>query len=170
MSETWRAIPGFEGSYEASDLGRIRSIDRLVLCKDGRLFYSRGRVLRQGLMPDGHLNVGLGKKAGTKSVHILVLLAFKGERPSWLESRHLDGDPGNNRLSNLEYSTRSRNTQDRKWHNGSTTQKLTPAAVLDILGNLSVGVSGVYLAKKHGVHSSTIYGIKNRHDHWDCRL
>lgn len=111
--EIWRAIPGIEG-YEASSLGRIRSIDRIVMRgskwgKSGLRKY-RGRVLSFGTRGSPYLRITLGRQRTVQYVHILVALAFHGKMPrNKHQVSHLDGDPRNNRPSNLTYMTRSEN-------------------------------------------------------------
>lgn len=108
MTETWRAIPGYEGHYEASDQGRIRSVKR-----------PDSLVLRGSPHVHGYRNVHLtvlGRRR-TFTVHQLVMLTFVGPRPDGMtDIRHLDGDPGNNRLSNLVYGTRAENIRDAQEH------------------------------------------------------
>jgi hypothetical protein len=111
VTEVWKDIPGYEGRYQVSDLGRVRSLDhRVRLVSQGvettRL--SPGKILRPGPSPTGHLSVSLGK-GNSKGVHTLVLLAFVGPRPEGQESLHLNHTPADNRLVNLRYGTRSEN-------------------------------------------------------------
>ena len=119
MQEVWKAIPGYEGRYEVSDQGRVRSLDRIVECfgpVKGRYLSKRsGRVLRPGPSNFGHLSVVLGKN-NTQFVHKLVLLAFVGPAPNKHECRHLNGDPADNRLENLCWGTRHENIMDSVRH------------------------------------------------------
>ena len=118
MSEEWRAIPGFEGFYEVSDLGRVRSLDRIVRCygpKKGAYV----RALKGGLMrlqnhSGGYLQVALAGKL--QLVQWLVATAFIGPRPEGLIVCHNDGDKKNNRKENVRYDTPAENTQDLKAH------------------------------------------------------
>lgn len=114
--ETWRPIPGYEGSHEASDLGRIRSIDRVVDYGDGRRRRRKGTVLKGTRRHKaGHLYVNLANP-DIQGVHRLVLLAFVGPAPEGMEGCHNDGDATNNRLDNLRWDTRSANNYDRVKH------------------------------------------------------
>ena len=139
--EHWRDLPGYEGVYQVSDQGLVRSLDRTVsqLSPWGVIQQRKlaGRILRPGTQSDGHLIVRLGKCGGCHGVHQLVLGAFVGPCPAGMEVRHLDGNEKNNRLSNLKYDTGSKNKLDRKWHKGTKTTKLTPADVLDIKRRLT---------------------------------
>lgn len=116
----WTSIPGYEGFYEVSNYGDIRSLTRLVPYGRHKNTVYRGRDLKQ-FISGSYLGVKLAKAGMTKTkyVHELVLLAFEGDRPSVegrCEIRHLDGDKTNNRLSNLKYGTVKENFADRKLH------------------------------------------------------
>lgn len=112
-TEEWREIPGYEGFYEISTEGQIRSMDREVMQK-GRwgtsLRKAAGMILKPLALNTGYMQVTLWKQ-GAKckaSVHRLVLLAFVG--PSELPTNHKDGVKANNQLANLEYCTYAENT------------------------------------------------------------
>lgn len=112
--EIWRKIPGWE-NYEASSLGRIRSIDR----KDTIGRRVRGKV--RALTPNekGYLQVQVSKdgKKFSRKVHALVCAAFHGARPDGdIVTRHLDGNQLNNVPTNLAWGTRSENNYDRYAH------------------------------------------------------
>lgn len=114
MIEEWRPISGYRGSYEVSDLGRVRSLDRINA--QGR--FARGRILKTDAVTAGHLQVGLcrdGRKRNAR-VHRLVLLTFVGRPPSGTEGCHRDGDPTNNALTNLYWGTSSKNIHDQVAH------------------------------------------------------
>jgi len=103
--EVWKLVPEYDGKYEVSDQGRVRSFQR----------YPQGIILRPGRMPSGHLSVALGR-GNSQCVHKLVLLAFVGVAPAKHECRHLNGDPADNRLENLCWGTRSENINDAVRH------------------------------------------------------
>lgn len=112
--EEWRAIPGFEGHYEVSNCGRVRSLDRFSVT--GRRLKGRVMKTRSGL--GGHLSLNLCKdgKATSAYVHRLVLTAFVGECPEGMECCHNNGDPTDNRLENLRWDTQQSNVDDRGRH------------------------------------------------------
>lgn len=166
-SEEWRPVPGFEGSYEVSNLGRVRSLDRLVqhaACTRHAAYshIRRGIVLRPGPTKSGHLTVMLGRDGGTRFVHALVLLAFIGPPPPGLETRHLNGNEQDNRLSNLAYGTRGENTKDKKDHKGAVTYKLNTPRIKEIKARLARPYLGIGrdLAQEFGVAQSTISAIR----------
>ena len=108
MTERWLPISGYP-YYEVSDLGRVRNLDRFLLCGNGVVRYHRGRVLtaspasaaaKGGARVGLHLN-GLQKN---KIVARLVLEAFVGPCPPGMEAYH-KGDPGDDGLVNLEWRT-----------------------------------------------------------------
>lgn len=116
--EEWRPVVGHSG-YEVSNLGNVRSVDRIVVR------YQRGRRVEQprrgqSITPvanvkSGHLFVRLGRAAHC-TVHALVLEAFVGPRPSGLEGCHNNGDPSDNNVSNLRWDSRSSNLRDAVRH------------------------------------------------------
>lgn len=128
MTEEWRPVVGFEGSYEVSDKGRVRSLDRIKIFErtdqysGNKLIYPRlhkGKVLAPQPKEAGHLWVQLGRRAQVY-VHHLVLGAFVGPAPAGMVCCHWDDDPGNNKLGNLRWDTRSANVADFVRNHGRT--------------------------------------------------
>lgn len=117
--ELWLPIRGYEGLYEVSSLGRVRSLDREIEHPTAGIVHRKGKVLAQNpLNKDGYLGVGLNK-GGTKkkrSVHTLVLEAFVGPRPEGQQACHNDGNNTNNRVENLRWDTPRENVADIKRH------------------------------------------------------
>lgn len=117
--EEWRAIPGWEGTYEVSDRGRVRSLDRYVFRADGRRERRRGQIRKSHALPHtGHMNIKLRKDGVLISVgvHTLVAAAFIGPRPEGLQVCHDNGIPSDNRPGNLRYDTVSNNQLDAVRH------------------------------------------------------
>lgn len=119
-AEKWRPVAGFEGRYEVSDQGRVRSMDRIVTNKHGHQWRVRERILKaSGKGPMRYDGVHLGDGTGRivqHYIHRLVLEAFVGPRPDGLVSRHLNGDHHDNRLVNLTYGTQQENIADKYLH------------------------------------------------------
>ena len=163
--EVWKDIPGYEGRYQASTDGQIRSVDRTVYSKNwytGKQFARRikGRVLRPGrYCKSGHLSVVLGHGAVGSPVHQLVARTFLGLPQDNQEVRHKNGNPADNRLENLEYGTRTENILD-VFYQGKAWRKLTIEDVEAIRFGLTVGIKGAELARMYKVSQQTISQIK----------
>jgi hypothetical protein len=116
--EIWRPIPGRNG-YEVSDLGRVRSVDRVIprRWRSGRIVQAKlkGRLLGLHVAAGpGYLYARLGCKSAY--VHHLVLEAFVGPRPAGRQAAHGDGDKLNNTLGNLRWATPKENCADKLRH------------------------------------------------------
>lgn len=113
--ERWKPITGFEGLYEVSDVGRVRS----VTFRNRHVVKPTMRILRQSALPKGYKRVCLSKdnRKTTVSVHRVVLETFGGECPDGMEAAHGNGMPWDNRLSNLRWATKhDNNVLDKKEH------------------------------------------------------
>lgn len=114
--EVWKPIPGYEGLYEVSSIGRVRSLDR-VSTRNGYQVRRRGRLKsasqkdRRHLHPTTKLTDRLGRPRSVQ-VHQLVALAFLGPRPDGLQVCHYNDDPTDNRVANLRYDTPAANVAD----------------------------------------------------------
>ena len=121
MAIEWRPVVGYEGFYEVSSDGQVRSVTRQVpYGRHGNTIY-KGRLIKKFFSKNGYDCVKLAFRGNTKTtyIHELVLKAFVGPRPITVERgeiRHLDGDKKNNCLSNLRYGTILENAADRKLH------------------------------------------------------
>ena len=125
--ETWKDIPGYEGIYQASDSGQIRSIDRIATRNDGIIKPIKGRILRNvktGLPHQNYRAVTLSKNGKSKlyRVHRLVISAFLFVSKNIVD--HIDGDETNNNLSNLRYCTHRENASfsNRRDYNRLTSK------------------------------------------------
>jgi hypothetical protein len=107
--EQWKPVPGYEGLYEVSDQGKVRSLERWTAKGRGhRLIPSC--IMKQVLVK-GYLCVSLSKKKQKQlKVHRLVIEAFNGPAPEWATMvNHIDKNTLNNCLSNLEWSDNGHN-------------------------------------------------------------
>lgn len=105
--EEWRPVVGFEGKYEASSLGRIKSLPRLAWNGSG-MKPIRERILKPGVCKNGYWRVVLGLGNG-RTVHRLVAEAFLGK--SHLDVNHKDGNKSNNSIKNLEFISHLENVR-----------------------------------------------------------
>lgn len=113
--EIWFDILNYEGFYQASNFGRIRSVSRSIVNIYGRTIKRKEKILKGFKDEDGYLMVSLSKngKWKTKKVHRLVLETFCGPSPSKSVCRHFpDQTPTNNRLDNIQWGTSTENNKD----------------------------------------------------------
>lgn len=117
-AEEWRPVVGWEGFYEVSDQGRVRSVERVVT-RTTRWGTSPQRVTARILSPAAtgrarHLCVRLSRPGNTKTrlVHQLVLESFVGPRPKGRQGLHWNDESSDNRLRNLRWGTPSANGRD----------------------------------------------------------
>jgi hypothetical protein len=110
MIEEWMFIKGYEGKYQISNMGRVRSLDWFVPNKHSiRLI--KGRVLKPAIGNSGYYYVNLSMDGIKKSIdiHRVEALTFNGYNNAHLTVNHNDGDKLNNKLSNLEFMTQAEN-------------------------------------------------------------
>ena len=124
-SERWLPVRGYEGLYEVSDAGRVRSLDRIV-SRNGGQALSQGRILRATNSGGyGLIRLNVNKVERPVKVHVLVLESFVGPRPAGMCACHINGNSQDNRLENLRWDTPSSNTVDTirhgTHHNASKT-------------------------------------------------
>lgn len=109
MTENWKDVVGYEGKYEVSDRGRVRSLDRIVKANDGVTYKRKGKYMKITENRYGYPIVNLSKDGSSKikTVHRLVANSFLGQ--SNLVVNHKDGIKNNNNLENLEFVTQKEN-------------------------------------------------------------
>lgn len=117
-NEVWKPALGFEGAYEVSSLGRVRSLDRVT--DRGRKW--KGRISAPKPRYDGYVPVTMWREGAQHVllIHAVVLASFVGPRPEGLEVLHRDGDRANNRLDNLSWGTHAENVRDQLAHGTHT--------------------------------------------------
>lgn len=123
IEEEWRDIPGYEGEYQISNFGRVKSLERYVRHNYGGLKKVTERILRLNEKHNGYYGVYL--KGKVISVHRLVAAAFVSKEDESLDLvEHLDHNKKNNHFSNLIWSNQKRNVQrsvrDGIWNNQHT--------------------------------------------------
>lgn len=178
VSEEWRDVVGHEGFYQVSQIGNVRSLDRVIYRKNGTKQRLRGRVMRPSDNGSGYRQLPLKNPIRTAKIHWLVAEAFLGPRPSGKEINHIDGDKTNNAVTNLEYVTKGENLThaigiglrealpSRPGQlNGNA--KLTSQDVRQIRSLRSQGVKIRVLAERFAVNQATIKGIIYRRT-WSC--
>lgn len=107
----WRPVVGFEGHYEVSNAGHVRSLDRVVRNINGHSRSHKGRMLSPSATRYGYMKVNFYEngKGVTDYVHRVVAAAFIGPCPEGMEVDHIDNDSQNNCVENLTYITHAQN-------------------------------------------------------------
>lgn len=169
MPEIWKPAIGWDGFYEVSNKGRVRTVTRKVwfTSKKGNRFQrlKRAHEVYIGDNGTGYKLVWLNKNWVTtpKTVHSLVARAFIGPPPKGHEVCHNNGVRGDNRDVNLRYDTRSGNHGDRLAH-GTFYPPHHTLKIGDIpaIRRLEGKVRAEDAAERYGVHARTIYRVWRR--------
>ena len=115
MTEVWKEIAGFEGRYEISTFGRVRSIERLVDFRGTQKRFIPGKIVSQWIMKTGYKKVVLKPNKEMKQynlpVHRLVAIAFIDNVENKKQVNHKDGNKLNNNVDNLEWCTPKENAR-----------------------------------------------------------
>lgn len=166
--EKWKDIPRYNGDYQASDRGRIRSVNRKKTWSDGRVMNLSGKLLKTTGHTAGYEAVKIHQK--NKLVHRLIAETFLKREKGQNQVNHLDGDKLNNYVTNLEWCTCSHNIKHANdtglvckeklrqrviWNKGRTSK--TDARVSNLAKNSrllkdSSVVLDLYLNKKYSIN------------------
>ncbi len=151
MAEQWLEHPG-DSRYEVSSEGRVRNSETK-------------RIRKDSISPSGYRTTVFSTPGGKHRafyVHCSVMAAFVGPCPDGCEVSHLDGDNGNNTLSNLVYESRTKNMGRKKTHGTeiygqrNAAHRLTDITVREIRALYAAGVKQITLANKYKVSPMTI--------------
>jgi hypothetical protein len=115
LTEEWKDICYWEGYYQCSNLGRIKSLKRTIIRKDGKIKILKERILKpyQNKLRYFHVVLCKNGKKKTYDIHQLVCTSFHGACPDGEECLHKDNNPANNHADNLCWGTRTENQHDR---------------------------------------------------------
>lgn len=163
MIEEWKAIAGYEGLYEASSLGRIRSVERIVQAvRGGTSFMMRWKsvILKQSYgKPRRYRLVTLSRESVEKKfrVHRLVAIAFLPNQSRLPDVDHIDGNKDNNSVQNLEWVTKREN-RERGLEAGLIKVKLS-YEIAKKIRSIGRTMKARDIAKMYGVGTGAIWSI-----------
>ena len=158
--EIWKSVVGWEGRYEVSNFGRVRCI---VEGNHGQ--YPAGRIIKSHPHQNHYLGVMLYGPNRMRSVHSLVLEAFKGPRPTGYVSRHLDGVRTHNTSDNLAWGTSAQNAQDAREHGTFVIGSKNGRSIIDESDVKSIrdlknrGLTYKEIGDRFGTHFSNVWLI-----------
>lgn len=141
MEEQWRDISGYEGLYQVSNLGRVKSLPRMAKSKNDSYRAVKEAILKHDVRYLGYHSVCLCKynRKANFFVHRLVWSAFHGPIPKGMHVNHIDEDPTNNRLENLNLMTPKENTNWGTCIKRRSRTKKKPILQMDLYGNVIMG-------------------------------
>ena len=116
--EIWKPVVGYEGWYEVSNYGRVRSVDRFVNSKNDSLRMSKGHILKPTKKRNGYLVVSLMENniSKTIAIHRLVASAFCKRHDNDTQVNHINCIKTDNRAENLEWCTENENREHAHSH------------------------------------------------------
>jgi hypothetical protein len=167
-SEIWKDIEGYEGYYEISNLGRVRSLKRTVVFKDGRIAHYKDRILKYCISSDGYPCVGICRdsKQFNVAVHKLVGRYFVNGYQEGLELNHIDGNKMNPAASNLEWDTHLHNMRHAASTGLLSKRQLNQKKVIDkTTGKIFSSIREA--ADAYGIHKATLFSRIVRSKHKD---
>lgn len=168
--EEWRPIKGYEGFYEVSSLGRVRSLDRVVKCKNGNCQKFFGKIMKPRTNKDGYLTVALSmnNKQKSKQIHRLVAITFLPNPKKLPQVNHRDCNKQNNYVDNLEWCSCQENIQHAlktgvvkqgSEHHNAKLSKQQVQEIRAIYKPRSKEYNAYILARKYNVSRATIWRI-----------
>lgn len=158
--EQWKDVKGFEGLYEISSLGNLRSKEKYVNHYRGGKRLYKSKIKKQRLSKSGYLRCNIkhnGKRFDLR-VHRLVAMAFLPNSKNKEQVNHINGIKTDNRAVNLEWCTQSENVIHAV-ENRLIKTKLTDKQALEIFNSEK---STRKLGQEYGVSSSIVWRIKNK--------
>lgn len=172
--EIWVKVKGFECFYEVSNLGRVKSLDREIVYCNGRKDKFKGKIKKFSKNNFGYLHVTLFKnsKSLTTLVHRLVAKHFIPNPENKPQINHIDNNPANNNVSNLEWVTQQENRNhcvNQSRQKGASKGSKHHFAILSEKDVLAIRkeyketkISQIKLSNKYNVSDGCIYAIVHR--------
>ena len=167
VTEIWKDVPGYEGYYQVSNHGNVKSIERTITDSLGHTYNISEKILKNTIdnVGKGYYRVSLSRKCKILFAHVhrLVAWAFIGHQKKGIEVRHLDGNCKNNHINNLAYGTKSENIADAKEHNTFPRWEKRPGAILN--RNIAKAIAAskgtnAEIGRKFGIKAGVIRQVR----------
>lgn len=166
-NERWKDVVGWEGYYEVSNMGRVRSVERIVRSRGAATRIIKSKVLKPLAHSGGYQQASLSRegKMHRRFIHRLVLEAFCGKAPVDFVACHNNGDPTDNRLDNLRWDSVAANSADKKRHGTQPLGEKCPGSKLSvqdvqiIRARCGEGVSQRQVAQDFSIAQQTVSEI-----------
>lgn len=162
-NEVWKPIPKYEGIYQVSNFGRVKSLNRWVTCKNGNRQRRKERILKLRKNRGGYLIVGLHQhgEMNTFKVHRLVAQAFVPNPNHYSQVNHKDENKMNNKMENLEWCTvKYNNNYGTRIQRRAVTQtnglQSKPVNQYDLQGKLLRRWPSLRECRRHGLSNASI--------------
>ena len=142
MEEIWKDIKGYEGLYQVSNLGRVKSLDKIIVTIDRKNRCQKGKILKLQISKYGYNVITLWNNNISKQfkVHRLVAIAFIPNPNNLPQINHIDEDKLNNKIDNLEWCTALENNHHsniaKRRHLAGTEASKKPVSQYEINGTL----------------------------------
>lgn len=167
MNEIWKDIQGYEGLYQVSNFGRVKSLDRMAKCRGGVYKLNKERIVFGGIGKYGYNTVCLRKENKRKYLlsHRLVAINFIPNPENKPKVNHINGVKTDNSIENLEWCTVSENTKHgfdvlgrkmKKGYEDKRSKSVMQVSLDGFLQNIFGSINEA--ANTLGFHSGTIYG------------
>ena len=116
MTEIWKDIQGYEGFYQISNLGNVKSLERVIDKGNGILQHRKERIMNKRESVDGYYiaKLNVNKESTSIAIHILVARHFIDNPNNYPEVNHKDCNRKNNQVDNLEWCTHQQNVEHSK--------------------------------------------------------
>ena len=160
-NEVWKDVPNYEGLYQVSNLGRVKSLDRIFIRKDGAAIKKKSHLLNQSLRTYYQVQLRRDRKSIHFDVHRLVCLAFHSNPNNYGYVNHKDENKLNNRAENLEWCTQKYNLNYGKckeiWRQSYIPKYGRKIDVYTKYGIFVKSYNSVVEAEKDGYNRSSIF-------------
>lgn len=166
ICEIWKDIQGYEGLYQISNYGRVRTVDRVSFQKHWQggesKYLHKGKIRTPHMRKNGYFSINLVKdrKQKTFNIHRLVALHFIPRVEGKEYVNHIDADKTNNHVSNLEWCTQKENIQYAYDNGTKTPPHERKISQFDMDGNLlKVWKSETEIERVLGIYQANIYKV-----------